>query len=117
MEENMYNKLLLLYSTSHLNSTDKVKFYYALKGRDGKSGIVKQLNIRQLAKSVLLVDHHHQEDITSFFKVIASSSTLGSPSNLEDKTNKLQCFIYLYGFFLKPISLTFSFKLFFVIKI
>ncbi|MBT3408015.1 hypothetical protein HOK68_03540 [Candidatus Woesearchaeota archaeon] len=67
MEENMYNKLLLLYSTSHLNSTDKVKFYYALKGRDGKSGIVKQLNIRQLAKSVLLVDHHHQEDITSFF--------------------------------------------------
>lgn len=67
MTDDMDNKLLLLYSTSHLNNTEKVKFYYALKGRDGKSGIIRQLNIRQLAKSVLIVDQHHHDDITSFF--------------------------------------------------
>lgn len=67
-QENFEQKLLLQYSTSHLNSTEKVKFYYALKGRDGKSGILKQLNVEQLAKSVLLAEHHHHEDLQGFFK-------------------------------------------------
>ena len=34
-------------------------------------------------------------DITNFFKVIASSNTLGKPSNLEDNTKRLQCLMYL----------------------
>ena len=38
-------------------------------------------------------------DITNFFKLKASSSTFGKPSNLEVRTNKSVAFIYLYGFF------------------
>ena len=46
---------LFTYTTKHLAMKDKVRFYYALKGRDGKSGICKQYKIERLAKTVLLV--------------------------------------------------------------
>jgi len=48
--------VIFIYSLTHLAVKDKVRFYYALKGRDGKSGIIKQYNIEQLAKGVLIID-------------------------------------------------------------
>ena len=41
--------VLFTYSTIHLLKKDKIRFYYALKGRDGKSGIVKRDKIDHLA--------------------------------------------------------------------
>ena len=57
------------YSTKHLNNTEKVKFYYALKGRDGKSGMVKALKLVQLGKAVLLAPYREYEEVEAFFKV------------------------------------------------
>ena len=57
------------YSTKHLSQTDKVRFYYALKGRDGKSGIVKELKLLHLGKAVLITALRYAEEVEQFFKV------------------------------------------------
>ncbi len=54
------------YSTEHLLKKDKVRFYYALKGRDGRSGIVKNLSIEHLGKTVLLVPENNASDVDDF---------------------------------------------------
>jgi len=54
------------YSTEHLVKKDKVRFYYALKGRDGRSGIVKNLSIEHLGNAVLLVSEQNAPDVDDF---------------------------------------------------
>ena len=61
-------KVLFTYSTKHLSDKDKVRFYYALKGRDGKSGILKALKAEFLAKGVLLVEQKQVSELREFFE-------------------------------------------------
>jgi hypothetical protein len=69
-KEGLKNKSLLLvtYDSSSLNYNNKIRFYYALKGRDSISGIGKLYNIKFLGKKVFLVDINYKDDINSFFK-------------------------------------------------
>ncbi|MBD3248813.1 hypothetical protein GF336_02095 [Candidatus Woesearchaeota archaeon] len=60
---------LFSYSTEHLLKKDKVRFYYALKGRDGKSGVVKEFNITQLGRAVLLVPEKDADEVEQFLKI------------------------------------------------
>jgi hypothetical protein len=60
--------VIFTYSLEHLNKTDKVRFYYALKGRDGKTGIVKAWNVEQLGRAVLLVTSKHEQHVHDFLK-------------------------------------------------
>ncbi len=57
-----------MYSIEHLLKKDKIRFYYALKGRDGKSGIVNELKIEQLGRAVLLVSAEHEKQVTEFLE-------------------------------------------------
>lgn len=66
--QNLVRKAIFSYSTEHLAQKDKVRFYYALKGRDGKSGIVARLTIRQLGKTVLFVDEKHAQEVREFLE-------------------------------------------------
>ena len=59
---------LFTYKTTHLSKTDKVRFYYALKGRDGQSGIIKDYSIDQLTKTVLLVPPRFTDDVKLFLE-------------------------------------------------
>lgn len=61
--------LIYTYSTEHLQKKDKVRFYYALKGRDGQSGIVKMFKVLHLGRTVLMVDAKYEDDMIQFFKV------------------------------------------------
>ena len=54
------------YSIEHLLKKDKIRFYYALKGRDGKSGIVKSLKIEQLGRAVLFVTKECEKEVQEF---------------------------------------------------
>lgn len=67
--KNGRNMLIYTYSTEHLAKKDKVRFYYALKGRDGKSGLVKNLRIEQLGRTVLLVPQRYREDMEQFIRL------------------------------------------------
>ena len=60
--------VLVTYSTKNLSNSDKIRFYYALKGRDGKSGIVKEDQIKHLGKTVLLVPYKFVDDIKQFMQ-------------------------------------------------
>lgn len=64
----LVEKVIFTYSTEHLAQKDKVRFYYALKGRDGISGIIVALNIEQLGKTVLLVNSDKESDVTEFLE-------------------------------------------------
>ena len=57
---------LFTYTTRHLSKSDKVRFYYALKGRDGKSGIISEYSVNQLTKTVLLVPPSKATDVDDF---------------------------------------------------
>jgi len=59
-------RVIFTYSTQHLLQKDKVRFYYALKGRDGKSGIVVHANIEQLGRTVLLVNADKASEVRDF---------------------------------------------------
>ncbi len=61
--------VIYTYSTEHLLKKDKVRFYYALKGRDGQSGIVKQFRVLHLGRTVLMVEERFEDDLIQFFKV------------------------------------------------
>ncbi len=61
-------KVIFTYSTEHLLKKDKVRFYYALKGRDGKTGIVKRCKIEQLGRAVLLVPEKFASDVDEFLR-------------------------------------------------
>ncbi|MBR9691258.1 hypothetical protein GOV06_00570 [Candidatus Woesearchaeota archaeon] len=60
---------LFSYSTEHLLKKDKVRFYYALKGRDGKSGIVKSCEIDHIGRAVLLVPSKFASEVDDFLKL------------------------------------------------
>lgn len=66
--EKFIPRVIFTYSTEHLLKKDKVRFYYALKGRDGKTGIVKRCSIEQLGRTVLLVPVKHASDVDEFLK-------------------------------------------------
>jgi hypothetical protein len=61
-------KVIFTYSIVHLEKKDKIRFYYALKGRDGKSGIAKKCSIEQLGRAVLLVPAKSEKEITGFLE-------------------------------------------------
>jgi len=60
--------VIFMYSTEHLAKKDKVRFYYALKGRDGKSGIVKACHIEQLGRAVLFVQEKYAKEVDDYLK-------------------------------------------------
>jgi hypothetical protein len=61
--------MLYTYSTVHLPNKDKVRFYYALKGRDGKTGIVKEFRVEHVGRTVLMAEAKYDDDMIQFFKV------------------------------------------------
>jgi hypothetical protein len=60
---------IFTYSTEHLLKKDKIRFYYALKGRDGKTGIVKRCKIEHLGRTVLMVPIKFAEEVDEFLKL------------------------------------------------
>ncbi len=64
--ENYLTRFIFQYSTRHLPKKDKVRFYYALKGRDGKSGIIVSMKIEQLGRTVLLVSEKAEQEVEEF---------------------------------------------------
>jgi hypothetical protein len=57
---------IFTYSTEHLAKKDKVRFFYALKGRDGKPGIVQRAAIEHLGRTVLLAPERTSPDVEQF---------------------------------------------------
>jgi hypothetical protein len=61
-------RFLIVYTLRHLPQKDKVRFFYALKGRSGKEGILKRARIHQVSKGVLLVDAAGAQELRDFLR-------------------------------------------------
>ena len=59
---------LITYSTSHLAKKDLVRFFYALKGRNGRSGIIASTDSEFLAKGVILSSKSDSSDVIDFLR-------------------------------------------------
>ena len=68
MNKSIKNRQIYVYSSSHLTSTERVKFFYALKGRNGKPGILDTTQSVFFAKSVLSVLPNQSKEIEQFLK-------------------------------------------------
>ena len=66
--QDIENKVVLKYNSSHLSGSNKVRFFYALKGRGLSQGIIARTESIQLAKSILIVPLEKMQDITEFFR-------------------------------------------------
>ena len=62
-------KILFTFSTQEFLKKDKIRFYYALKGRDGKSGLVVSTKAEHLGSAVILVDAKHDQEWQDFFNL------------------------------------------------
>ena len=58
--------VIITYTIRHLKHSDKVRFFYALKGRGKQQGIIKDCKIIQLGKTVLLVKPEHEKAVKDF---------------------------------------------------
>ncbi len=67
--DNYTEMAIFTYSTQHLAKKDKIRFYYALKGRDGKSGVVKKYDVTHLGRTVLLVPIKFSKEIQEFLEL------------------------------------------------
>jgi hypothetical protein len=62
------SRVIFTYSIEHLLKKDKIRFYYALKGRDGKTGVFKKYKIEQLGRAVLLVNSRFEKQVQEFLE-------------------------------------------------
>ena len=62
------SRVIFTYSIEHLLKKDKIRFYYALKGRDGKTGVFKKYKIEQLGRAVLLVNTKFEKQVQEFLE-------------------------------------------------
>ncbi len=60
--------VILIYSTAHLNHTQKIKFHYGLKGRYGKEGVVQKARAEPIGRAALLVSREHSQTVETFLK-------------------------------------------------
>ena len=68
-EKKLKEKVLFTYSTQAFLKKDKIRFYYALKGRDGESGLVKETSAEHLGSAVIMVDIQHDQEWQDFFNL------------------------------------------------
>ncbi len=92
------DRILFIYSSSHLSGSKKVRFFYALKGRDDNLGLIQETKAQFLAKSVILAPGSKQELWRSFFdfwgckyrEIIISRSGKSTHNLFVYKTNHLK---------------------------
>ncbi len=61
-------RVLFSYSTGHLQEKDRIRFFYALKGRNGKKGMMDLVGAERFGRSVLIVPQKRSVDFKQFFK-------------------------------------------------
>ncbi len=60
-------KVLYWYDLKHLEQKDKVRFFYAMKGRNGKKGFVSEIGGTSLARGVIMAPVSNDDKMREFF--------------------------------------------------
>ena len=62
------SQYLISFDLGSLNQTEKVKFLYALRGRDRISGIINHYALELIGKNVILCNQSNKDEVLIFFK-------------------------------------------------
>ncbi len=79
---------IYVYNSSHLTPTERVKFFYALKGRNGKPGILDSTQSIFLAKAVISTPKESVTEIEAFLNTWKCKFSTKKTSN-EKPTHAL----------------------------
>ena len=60
--------VMFTYSTKELTQTEKVKFHYSLKGRNGTPGLLERLDGSHIGATVILIPKKHESLAVQFFQ-------------------------------------------------
>jgi len=58
--------VLFTYSTKNLTKTEKVKFHYSMKGRNGAEGFLEKVNGKHIGSGVLIIPKEFEENAERF---------------------------------------------------
>ena len=61
------SQILISYESKVLSKTNRVKFLYALRGRDNKSGIIAHYGAEMIGKNTILAPESTKEELKTFF--------------------------------------------------
>ena len=61
-------RVLFTFNAGHLSKKDKVRFFYALKGRGVQDGLVQRINAEHLGPGVLLVSSDKASEVDAFMQ-------------------------------------------------
>ena len=64
----LVRRAIFSYSTEHLPKKDKVRFFYALKGRGEKAGIIERSDAEQVGRAVIFVECDNADKVEDFLK-------------------------------------------------
>jgi len=67
-QESQQYSILYSYSTSHLKGSNKVRFFYAFKGRQEKPGILEQTKSDFVTKGLIAVKPAFEKQLDAFFR-------------------------------------------------
>ncbi len=58
--------VIFTFSTKQLCRSDKVRFHYSLKGRNGNPGILKETEGKHMGSAVILIPKQYEERVERF---------------------------------------------------
>ena len=61
------NLKLFKYELKNLNKSERMRFYYALYGRNNTEGVLKDLNAKKFSDTIILCPIANSENMTEFF--------------------------------------------------
>jgi predicted nucleotidyltransferase len=67
-EMNLLGTAIIIYNVSKIKGSDRIRFYYALNGRDDSKGFASSVGAKRLADNVLLCKYNKIEEIKPFFE-------------------------------------------------
>ena len=59
---------IIIYDVSKITGSDRIRFYYALNGRNGSKGFTSGIGAKRLADNVLLCKYSKIEELKPFFE-------------------------------------------------
>ena len=82
-------RTIFIYSSGHLAGSNKVKFFYALKGREKNPGLVDNKTIFQPSKKILIADSSKKEYVQSFLDFWKCTYEIVPEKQTKDKDPRL----------------------------
>lgn len=64
----LHENILYTYAVAGMLPKDKILFFYATRGRNGKEGIFSRLKIKQIGPCVLMVPKAAEKELDAFLK-------------------------------------------------